>query len=81
MNVNKMTPYERTIQFLNDMGIKYEECINEACLSYPYKSRYVEMIGYTSNEKDIFCGTYNGGVSIIFSLNGCDLLGIMPTGE
>ena len=22
-----MTPYERTIQFLNDMGIKYEECI------------------------------------------------------
>lgn len=63
------------------MRIKYEECINEACLSYPYKSRYVEIIGYTSNEKDIFCGTYNGGVSIIFSLNGCDLLGIMPTGE
>ena len=22
-----MTHYERTIQFLNDMGIKYEECI------------------------------------------------------
>ena len=23
-----MTPYERTIQFLNDMNIKYEETIN-----------------------------------------------------
>ena len=76
-----MTPYERTIQFLNDMNIKYEETINEPCPSYPYKSRYIEIIGYTTNEKDIFCGVYNGGVAIIFSLNGCDLLGIIPSGE
>ena len=51
MNVNKMTPYERTIQFLNDMELIYIEEVRDPSSSYSYKRKFVEVVGYKNNEK------------------------------
>ena len=76
-----MTPYERTIEFLNDMGIVYKETIHEPNPSYSYKSRYVKVVGYKNNDKDIFGEIYNASLTFVFSINGDELLMIMTSGD
>lgn len=76
-----MTPYERTIQFLNDMELRYTEEVRDPSPSYPYKRKFVEVVGYKNNEKDIFGEIYNAGLTFIFSINGDELLMIMTSGD
>ena len=47
----------------------YTEEVRDPSPSYPYKRKFVEVVGYKNNEKDIFGEIYNAGLTFIFSIH------------
>ena len=59
----------------------YTEEVRGPSPSYSYKRKFVEVVGYKNNEKNIFVEIYNASLTFIFSINGDELLMIMTSGD